>query len=125
MPSHEAGSSFLWHGIKSILEQKFLDTRTHDEIEKILRCVTGCISAGPYHSLSELNRCMSSGRRFINNSHLPAIDSISSVDDPHVCSPCANQIHDVITVLRVEKTGPVFIRGIELCQSPGRDCSQG
>src|SRR5438093_200090 len=120
----DMSSSIRWHGIEPIFEQEFLNTSTHDEIEKILRGVTRCIPAGPHHRLPELYWRKPSGRRFINDTHLPAVDGISAVDDPHICSPCADQVHDVITVLPMQKTGPVFIRGVEFGKSPGRDFTQ-
>lgn len=125
--SYELGRrpSIRRHGIKSIREQEFLDAGTHDEIEKLFRDRKGCVSTGPYHRFPELDRRIPPRRGFINDAHLPAVDRIHAVDDAHLSLPCANQIDDIITMLRVEKVGPVFIRGIHLCQRPGRDFSQG
>jgi len=120
----EMRSSIRRHGIKSVLEQEFLNTSTHDEIEKILCGVTGRIPAGPHDRFPELDGDMPPGRDFINDAHLGAVDGISTIDDSHVCSPCADQVHDVITVLPVQKTRSVFIGGIECGKCPGGDFSQ-
>jgi hypothetical protein len=78
---------------------------THDEIEKLFRDSKGCISTGPYHRFPELDWRIPSGRGFINDAHLPAVDRIHSVDDAYVGLPRVNQIHDIITMAGVEKVG--------------------
>ena len=98
--------------------------RTHDEIEKLFSDREGYVPTGPHNRLSKLDRRIPSGRGFINDAHLPAVDCIDAVDDAQLGLPCANQIHDIITVLRIEETEMVFIRGIELCERPRRDFSQ-
>ena len=97
---------------------------TDDEIEKFFRDTKGCVSTGPHHRFPELDRRIPSGRSFINDAHLPAVDRIHAVDDTHLSLPCANQIHYILTMLRVEEVGTVSIRGIQLCERLGRDFSQ-
>jgi hypothetical protein len=66
---------------------------------------------------------MPSGRGFINDAQLSAVDRIHAIDDAHVGFPCPNQIHDIIA-MRMQELGTVFIRGIELSDRSGRDLSQ-
>lgn len=45
-----------WHGIKSILEQEFLYTGAHNEIEKRFRDTKGCIPTRPHHRSANRQR---------------------------------------------------------------------
>src|SRR5438093_5235918 len=120
--SDPSPSPTRWLGIKSILEQEFLYAGTHDEIEKLFCGTKRFVPAGPHHRLPELNWRLPSGRGFINDADLPAVDRIHAVDDTHVGNPGVKQIHDILSMLGVEKVVTAFI--IELCERLGRDFSQ-
>ena len=106
-----------------MFEQEFLYAGTQDELEKLFRVTKGFVPTGPHHGLAELDRRRHSGRGFINDAHFPTVDRIDAVDDAHFGLPCANEIHHMITMLRVEKVGTVFILGFELSERTVRDLS--
>ena len=98
--------------------------RACDEIDKLLRYSLGRLTTGPHHRFSEPDRRMRAGRGFINDANLPVVDRIHAVDDAHVRLPRADQIYEILVMLRIEKVEAVLIRRIELGQRSGCDRSQ-
>ena len=101
----EARSPIRWQEIKTVFEQEFLYAGTHDEIEKPFRGIKRFLPTGPHHRFPELDRHIPPRRGFINDAHFPAVDRVRAVDDAYVGLPRVNQIHDIITMVGVEKVG--------------------
>ena len=113
------------YGIKSILEEELLYAGACHEIDKVFRDTQGRLPTGPYNGFSKLDCRICSGRGFIDDAQLPTVDCIDAIDDSHFCLSRMNQINDIFAMLCMEKVETAAIHGVKLCESPGRDLSQG